>query len=157
MEAVEAIKKGLDLEQVKERVIKATENVKIFIMLPTLSYLVKGGRIRKSIGLIGKILGLKPIVTFDPEGRIFLASKAIGEKAAMNKTLKLAQTHCRSYKQIKFMVAHANAYDKAQWYVDHLKRMFNVKGDIEIVDAAPVLGVHAGPGTVGFAFIGYDE
>ncbi len=156
MEAVEAIKQGLNLEQVKERVNKAIKNIKIFIMLPTLKYLVKGGRVSKPKGIIGKILRLNPIVTFDKDGRVVLAAKAFGEKSAMKKTLNMAATYIREYQRVKFIVAHANAYSKALWYVDQLKKLFDVKQDIPIVDAAPVLGVHAGPGTVGFAFLGYD-
>ena len=157
MEAVDAIKAGLTLEQVKERVLKAIESIKIFIMLPTLKYLVKGGRVSKPKGMIGNMLRLNPIVSFDKDGRVVLAAKAIGEKAAMKKTLKMAKKYCHQYKRIKFIVAHANAYSKALWYVDQLKKMFAVKEDIPIVDAAPVLGVHAGPGTAGFAFIGYAD
>lgn len=156
MEAVDAIKAGLSLEQVKERAQKAIENIKIFIMLPTLKYLVKGGRVSKPKGMIGNMLRLNPIISFDKDGRVVLAAKAIGEKAAMKKTLKMAKKYCHHYKRIKFIVAHANAYSKALWYVDQLKKMFAVKEDIPIVDAAPVLGVHAGPGTAGFAFVGYD-
>ncbi len=110
----------------------------------------------KPRGVIGKILRLNPIVTFDKDGRVVLAAKAFGEKSAMKKTLKMAATYILKYKRVKFIVAHANAYSKATWYVDQLKKLFDVREDIPIVDAAPVLGVHAGPGTVGFAFIGYD-
>ncbi len=156
MEAAEAIKGGLSLEQVKERIHKAIDNVRIFIMLPNLKYLVKGGRISKPKGLIGNLLRLNPIVSFDKDGRVVLAAKAFGEKNAMKKTLKMATQYIRNYKRVKFIVAHANAYSKANWYVDQLKKRFNVKDDIPIVDAAPVLGVHAGPGTAGFAFVGYD-
>ncbi|MDZ7265267.1 MAG: DegV family EDD domain-containing protein, partial [candidate division KSB1 bacterium] len=157
MEAVDAIKAGLSVDQVKERVQRATENIKIFIMLPTLKYLVRGGRVSKPKGLIGKLLGLKPIVSFDPDGRVFLAAKAIGEQAAMKKTLKMAQEYCRQFQRLKFIVAHANAYARANWYVAQLKKIFHIKDDIPIVDAAPVLGVHSGPGTAGFAVIGYND
>jgi fatty acid-binding protein DegV len=51
-------------------------------------------------------------------------------------------------------VAHANALSKAEKLAVELARLFDISGEIPIVEAAPVLGVHAGPGTVGFAFIG---
>lgn len=157
MEAVEAIKENLTLEQVKERIHYAIDNIKIFITLPTLKYLVKGGRISKPKGLIGKILKLSPIVSFDKDGRVFLRGKAFGEKNAIKKSLKIAAKHIKKYKRVKFIVAHANAYPKAERLVLQLKDIFHVNEDISIVDAAPVLGVHAGPGTVGFGFIGYDS
>jgi len=157
MEAVEAIKEDLPLSQIIERVNKTIENIKIFITLPTLKYLVKGGRISRPKGLIGKILRLNPIVTFDKDGRVVLAAKAFGERSAMKKTLKMAAKYVCQYRRVKFIVAHANAYSKAIWYVDQLTKLFDVKEDIPIVDAAPVLGVHAGPGTAGIAFLGYND
>lgn len=157
MEAVQAVKDGLNVDQIKEKVLKATENVKIFIMLPTLKYLVKGGRVSKPKGLIGKILNLKPLVSFDSDGRVALISKAFNEKAALNKIVAMTKAHCRSYGRAKFIVAHANAYEKAQWCVEQLRSILNISDDIPIVEAAPVLGVHAGPGTVGIAVIGYDD
>jgi len=99
---------------------------------------------------------LNPIISFDKDGRIVLTAKAFGEKSAMKKTLKMATRYVSNYKRVKFIVAHANAYSKALWYVDQLKKLFDIKEDISIVDAAPVLGVHAGPGTAGFAILGYD-
>ena len=157
MEAATSIQEGFSLEQVKARVERAIDNLRIFIMLPTLKYLVKGGRMSKPKGLIGTMIKLKPIVTFDKDGRVVLAGKSIGERMAMKKTLHMASKFIRKFKRVKFMVAHANAYSKATWYVHQLTERFHVKEAIPIVDAAPVLGVHAGPGTVGFAVLGYED
>jgi DegV family protein with EDD domain len=155
MEAAAAIKQGLSLDKIIHRTHEAIENTSIFVILPTLKYLVKGGRVSKSKGIIGKILHLNPVVTFDREGRVVLAARAIGQKSAMKKSLKMAVKQSRQYKEIKFIIAHANAYSKAERTAAELAGVFNIKGEIPILEAAPALGVHAGPGTVGFAFIGY--
>jgi len=155
MEAAAAINEGLSLDEVIHRTHGAIQNTHIFITLPTLKYLVKGGRLSKPRGFIGKILHLNPIVSLDREGRVVLAAKAFGEKNALGKSLKMAVKKARQYKEIKLMVAHANAYSKAERLAAELAGLFDISGEIPIVEAAPVLGVHAGPGTVGFAFIGY--
>lgn len=155
MEAAEAIKQGLSFDKIIHRIHEAIENTRVFITLPTLKYLVKGGRVSKSKGFIGKIIHLNPVVTFDREGRVVLAARAIGQKSAIKKSLKMAVRQSRQYKEIKFIIAHANAFSKAEQVAAELTGMFNIKGEIPILEAAPALGVHAGPGTVGFAFIGY--
>lgn len=155
MEAAAAVKEGLSFDKVFLRIQEAIENVNIFIILPTLKYLVRGGRISKSKGIIGKIIHLNPIVSFDREGHVVLAAKAIGEKGALKKSLKMAVKQTRQYKKVKWIVAHANAYSKAEGVAAELAKRFNISEEIPIVEAAPALGVHAGPGTVGFAFIGY--
>jgi len=157
MEAAEAIKQGLSRDQVVERINRAVANIKLFIMLPTLKFLVKSGRISKPKGFIGNLLNLNPIVSTDQEGRLLQVGKAFGEKAAMKKSFKMAEKWLQKYKKVKFIVAHANAPLKADMYVSQIKKVFNVSQNIPIVDAAPALGVHAGPGTVGFAMLGYDS
>ena len=155
MEAAAAVKEGLSFDKVFLRIQEAIENISIFIILPTLKYAVRGGRISKSKGIIGKLIHLNPILSFDREGHVVLAGKAIGEKRALKKSLKMAVKQTRRYKKVKWIVAHANAYAKAHWVVSQLAKRFNINEEIPIVEAAPALGVHAGPGTVGFAYIGY--
>jgi len=157
MEAVYAIEKGLSREKVINRIEQSIENIKIFIVLPTVKYLVKGGRLSKSKGFIGRLLRLNPILAFDTQGQIVPLSKAFGNKTALKKAFKIAQRAVKDYKRIKFMIAHADAPVKARWVSVKLSRLFQLQEKIEIVEVAPVLGVHVGPGTVGFGFIGYHQ
>lgn len=157
MEAAEAIKEGLSLEEVILRVDEAVANIRIFISLATVDYLVKGGRLSRPKGMLARVLKLNPVVSFDREGHVVLAAKAFGEKNSLRKALKMAVKQARSFKRVKFIVAHANAYSKAEWAVSQLTQIFDIKEEIQVVEAAPALGVHAGPGTLGIAFVGYDK
>ena len=71
--------------------------------------------------------------------------------------MKLIAQKAQSYDRVKFIAAHANAYSKAEWYINQLNKIFNVEVKVSIVDALPVLGVHTGPGMVGIAFIGHKN
>jgi len=154
MEAIEAVKAGDSIEQIIEKTKTATENVHLFVSISTIDYMIKGGRISKQKGLLAKVLHLKPIIFFNKLGKAEAIAKGLGEKAAMKKTLKLAIKKAEEYRQIKFMVTHANAHKKAEWFVEQLKKVFDVQ-EIPIVDAAPVLGVHAGPGTAAIGLLGF--
>lgn len=157
MEAAAAVKEGLSLEEVIRRVNEAVANIRIFISLATVDYLVKGGRLSRPKGLLAKVLKLNPVVSFDREGHVVLAAKAFGEKNSRKKALDMAVKQARSFKRVKFLVAHADAYAGAEWAVSQLTQLFDIKEDIRVVEAAPALGVHAGPGTIGIAFIGYND
>ena len=156
-EIVNLINAEIPFDQIIERSKKFINNTHIIITLPTLKYLVKGGRVSKQKGIIGKILRLNPIISLNKNGEIFTAGKALGNTAAMNKTLQLIIDRAKNYKRFKFGVAHANAPEKAEWFACKLKEQFNITEDIPMLEAAPVLGVHAGPGTAGIAFIGFDD
>jgi DegV family protein with EDD domain len=157
MDAVDAISRGLSIKELVCQIEKSIENTRIFIILATVKYLVKGGRLSKPKGLIGRLLRLNPIVTIDPQGHLTPLSKAFGNKAALKKALKIAHGLAQEYKQVRFIIAHANAAVKARWIASQISGLFPHQDQIQIVEAAPVLGVHAGPGTVGFAFIGSNE
>ncbi|MBD3288417.1 DegV family EDD domain-containing protein [candidate division KSB1 bacterium] len=155
MEAVEAIKEGCKLEEVIKRTETAIRNVYLYVPLPTLEYLLKGGRVSKQKYAIAKVLNLKPIVTFDRGGHVKPSGKAFGYKSALKKALNLATKKAKTFRKVKFMVAHTDAVELAEWLVVQLKQRFDVD-DIPIVEAAPVLGVHAGPGAAAVAFLGYN-
>lgn len=157
MEAAEAIRENLSLDKVVERVNKAVDNLHILITLSSLKFIVRGGRLSKKKGIIGSILRLKPIISFNNEGKVYLAFKAIGHKNAMKKTLNQISKEAAKYKRVRFIIAHANALKKAEWYAAELTKRFSLTELIPIVDAAPALGVHAGPGTAGIAFVGYND
>jgi len=156
-EAVELINANTSFDEIVDQIKKIIRDTHIIFSLPSLKYLVKGGRVSKQKGLIGKILRLNPILSVDKEGKLFPAAKAFGNKAAMNKAFQLVVEKAQNYKRLKFGVAHANAPSKAEWYASRLKETFNITDEIPILDAAPVLGVHAGPGTAGIAFIGFND
>jgi len=156
MEAVRAISNGDSLDEVLRTTKLAIDNVYIYISIPNLNYAVRGGRVSKPKWFLTKMLNIKPVLTFDKDGRVQAAGKAFGDKAVMKKTLQLVRKKANKYSKVKFMVAHANAYNKAVWYVEQLKNMFDINEEIPIVDAAPALGVHAGPGTAAIALLGYQ-
>jgi len=151
------IQQKLPFDQILERTKGFIDNTHLAISLPTLKYLVKGGRVSKQKGFIGNLLHLNPIISINSKGELYLAGKTIGSKAARKKTLELIVNKAKHYKRLKFCVAHAKALAKAEWYVNQLQQTFQITDEIPILEAAPVLGVHAGPGTAGIAFIGFND
>lgn len=57
--------------------------IRVFAGLDTLEYLHKGGRLNRASAAVGQIAGIKPIVTFTPEGGIAVGGKAIGVPRAI--------------------------------------------------------------------------
>ena len=62
LDALELVKRGMDAVQIKEFLEKDKFNSSIYIMLDTLHYLKKGGRITPAAAALGTILKLKPVL-----------------------------------------------------------------------------------------------
>lgn len=153
MEAGEAILAGLSIGQVVKRVNAVREKMRIIIHVPTLKYLVKGGRVSKGKGLIATLLNIKPLLTFDKKGLITEQGKAFGTLGSLKKVFKIVRAETAHLKKAQIGIVHANAIGKAEWLANKLAACPAIDSII-IHDVAPVLGVHAGPGTIGVGFIG---
>ena len=152
-EAVQLIQEGFRFEEIINRLKIAADNVKIFISIPTLKYLMRSGRLSKAKGFLGTILNLKPIMTVSSDGCIVEAAKVIGQKRVVYKTLDLALNFAKSVKNPCFGIAHVLAPELAQWYYHKIRIAFN-HSKILIAEASPALSVHIGIGGAAIAVLG---
>ena len=67
LDAMELAKRGLTAVQIKEKLEKVKFESSIYIMLDTLKYLKKGGRITPAAAAFGSALRLKPVLTIQGE------------------------------------------------------------------------------------------
>jgi len=154
MEGIEAIKEGLSHEGVLERIKNAIEDVEVFIGLPTLKYLVKGGRITKAKGLMARILNINPILSINREGILKPVGKTRGKKRLEQKILDMASAKMREAKEARFSVAvaHTNAPQVGKKIAEKIRQRLRTEVAM-VMNASPALGVHAGPGVIGIGVV----
>jgi len=157
IEGITAAKQGLGFEDMKERIEKAIEDVEIFIGFPTIKYLVKGGRVSKAKGLMARILNINPILSIDREGSLVPIGKTRGKKKLEQKIFDIAlerisATAEKEGMEISTAVAHTNALHLGIGIAKKIKERLG-KEVTMVMNASPALGVHAGPGVVGIAFL----
>ena len=152
-EAAQLIQERFKLEEIINRLKIATDNVKIFISIPTLKYLIRSGRLSKTKGLLGTLLNLKPILTVNSDGNIVEVAKVIGQKRVVRKTLDLAIRFAKSVKNPRFGITHVAAPELAQWYGYKIRNVFN-SSKVMISEASPALSVHIGIGGAAIAVLG---
>jgi len=152
-EVARLIQEGFRLEEIINRLKNAANNVKIFISIPTLKYLMRSGRLSKAKGFLGTLLNLKPIITVNSDGYIVEAAKVIGQKRVIHKTVDLAIKFAKSVKNPRFGITHVAAPELAQWYGYKIRNVFN-SSKVMISEASPALNVHIGIGGAAIAVLG---
>jgi len=152
-EAAKLIQERFELEEIINRLKLAADNVKIFISIPTLKYLMRSGRLNTTKGVLGTLLNLKPILTINSDGNIIEAAKVIGQKRVINKTLDLAIKYAKNVENPRFAITHVAAPELAKWYRDKILTVFNSK-KVMIAEASPALSVHIGIGGAAIAVLG---
>ena len=154
-EAARLIRRGLPQEQVVQSVSEAIGRLRFFVSIPSLKQLLKSGRIPKMKGWLGELLHIKPVISFDPDGKLLQVAKVVGLMAVRAKVYDLAARYAETVKNPRFGIAHVMNRPLAAAYRERLARQF-ATDDIYIVAASPALGAHVGFGACGIAVLG-DE
>lgn len=153
LEAAQAAQKGLSREQILEKVAECCHKIRFFVALDTLDYAVKGGRVSRGMGLLAKLLRIKPIISFDnQEGKAHKIAQAVGRKQVLQKMITLLKNELNGVQQPKFAIAHVQALEQAHLYAEAIEKHFGVK-PLYITPASPVLGIYSGLGAVGVAML----
>lgn len=147
VEAAKAALAGEEKAAIVDKITRYFETYQVYFVVDTLEYLQKGGRIGKAAALMGTLLQIKPLLAIDREGEITVIDKMRGKKRALNRIFALIANGF-SDKPIRIAILHTNQDDEARQLAGTLKEQFNVV-DAIAVPIGPVVGTHAGPGTIG--------
>ncbi|MGG7179076.1 DegV family protein [Clostridium paraputrificum] len=148
IEAAKMIQDGKSFEEIIEALPKHRERVNCYFTLSTLEYLKKGGRIGKVAGTIGEILSLKPIIHVGDDGVYHTYSKVRGRNQSINKIREILNTYLEKGK-CNLWVLHGDALKECNALYESVKNHSNIN-KIFTGSIGPALGVHTGPGLVGF-------
>ncbi len=149
--AARAAQDGANLAECKKLAEKAREHTGVYFVVDTLEFLRRGGRIGGAQALLGSALNIKPILELR-DGRIESVEKVRTKSKAMERMIELVALHVASRTPVRLATLHANAEAAAR---AALKIAALQLQPIETVFASvsPAIGTHAGPGTVGLAFM----
>lgn len=150
-EAIKMIKKGEKMSSIIDRIENMRNNVHIYVLVDTLKYLVKNGRLSQTSGFLGSLLKIKPLLHINFEGNLVPYEKIRTKRKARSRMLEILQAEIKG-KNVELFIAFTNNKEEAvEFKKDMLENDNNL--DIKIVPLTPVVGAHAGPGTLGFGYI----
>ncbi|HEY5983725.1 MAG TPA: DegV family protein [Anaerolineales bacterium] len=151
LQAARAAKDGASMKDLVRFVEKSRDHVGVYFAVETLEFLHRGGRIGGAQRFIGSALNLKPILALR-DGRIEAEDRVRTKSKALDRVLELVTEQVKGKSNIRLATVQANAEAEAVQLLDRATREL---GAIESVVAAvsPVVGAHAGPGTVGLAYM----
>jgi DegV family protein with EDD domain len=152
--AAEAARAGKTAEEVAAVAREAAARVRVFVAVPTLKHLIRGGRVSATRGFLAKLLGLLPILSITADGKVEAAGKARGYAASRRKLMRLlfAEAGERVSASRRFGVAHCDAEDAAEELAREIRARYP-ESDVMIVECGPALGAHGGPGALAVAVL----
>jgi len=146
------LEKGTTDEEVDELVARFKRETGLVFTLDTLEYLAKGGRIGRAAGWAGQLLNIKPILTL-ADGEVLPLKRVRGNRKAIQEFANAFRDATIDGPGLRVGIAHAEAPDRMA-ALEKLVRDVRPQAQIEVATTlGPVVGTHAGPGTVGLFWL----
>ncbi len=148
--AARALEGGASMEEAAAVARNLVAKMRVILVVDTLEFLHRGGRIGGANRLIGSMLSIKPILHLE-NGKIEPLAKIRTKKKAVKRMIELATEEMKGKSDVRIAVIDALADKEAQQIYNEINSRLN---PVEIVRTglSPVIGAHVGPGTVGLAF-----
>jgi len=144
-------KEGATMDELDAYLDELIPHVATYFVVDDLTYLHRGGRVSGAAKVVGNLLGIKPILYFNEEGKILNINKVKGFKKATSTLLEYIKTKGTELDKYKTYVVHADCEDTANAFADILRQTF-AGSDVVVQPVGPVIGSHCGPGTIGLIF-----
>lgn len=149
--AIELIKKGYEPLEIVKEIEKIREKINIYVLVDTLKFLVKNGRLSATSGFLGTLLKIKPLLKLEKDGRLVPYEKIRTTKKARERLLEIINKETKN-KNVELFVVYTNNLDEATKIKLELETSLNIK-DIKLVPLTPVVGAHAGPKTLAVGYL----
>lgn len=148
--AARGAREGKSFEQVVEIARQAKRRTGVLLVVDTLEFLHRGGRIGGASRLLGTALSMKPVLELQ-DGVLEMVEKVRTRSKAQARLLDILEERIDGRPNLRLAVLHAAAEQQAR---DLLEVAANRLSPIETVfsEVSPVVGTHVGPGTLGLCY-----
>ncbi len=149
--AVDLIEKGMPAKQIFANLEEYKKQIQVYVLVDTLKFLVKNGRLSAASGAIGSLLKIKPLLYFTETGHLVAYEKIRTYSKARKRLIELAQKEINDGVEEFFLCYTNNKEEVKSIRQEILKFAPDLKINLYLL--TPVVGAHAGPGTSGFGIV----
>jgi len=151
LSAARLLEQGASMVEAKALVEKSIQHVGVVFAVDTLEFLHRGGRIGGAQRFFATALNIKPILEFTG-GRVEALERIRTRKKSLERLIEIVEERIGDRRPVRLATLHANAPEEAKEVLEIANQRI---GAVETVfsEVSPVVGNHAGPGTVGLAFM----
>ena len=149
--------KGKNIDELNDWLLRHRLNMHHWFFSTDLTFYIKGGRVSRTSGFLGNMLGICPLLNMDDHGRLIPREKVLGKKRVIRRTVeKMVENAVDGLDYAgKVFICQSECPEDAQRVADLVKEKFpKMRGEPEIFPIGATIGSHTGPGTVSLFFWG---
>lgn len=142
---------GGSVAQVRAEVERVSAQALGLLVVDTLEYLRRGGRLTGTQAIVGAALKVKPVLQLTPDGRVEVRERARTWGRAIARCVSLVR-EVAADGAVDVVVVHALAPDRAAELWQRLEEQLEIATRVEAL-IGPIVGTHVGPGAIGVAAV----
>jgi DegV family protein with EDD domain len=146
----------LSAEQTRDWLERHKLHIAQWFTVEDLKYLKRGGRVSATSAFIAGALKIKPILHVSDEGKLIAMEKVQGRKRSLRALVSHIKSTAVNIEQQTVFVSHGDCESEAQRVADLIRKELPVR-DVMIAMIGPIIGAHAGPGTVAVFWYGSER
>ncbi len=154
--AVELKAAGKSIEETAEWVENNKQRAQAIFTVDDLAYLKRGGRVTGAQAFFGTLLEVKPVLHVSTEGKLVPLNKVKGRKKALKFLVDSLEARGKDLENELVAIIHADCLKDAESLKAQIESRLKVK-ELLITSVGPVIGSHAGPGTIAVCFMGENR
>lgn len=148
LKAIDLKEKGMTIKEIENELLSAIPHIKSALSFESLDNLVRGGRLSRTAGVIGSVLGIRLILEVK-QGKMSVMDKVRGSKKATKEIIRTFETLKRKAGEpvVLLHIENQDIYEPLKEYLN--------ENDIDYIDAEVgcTVGIHSGPKACGLFFI----
>ena len=145
-------KEGKSIEENCALLNNAKLKLHHFFMVQDLMYLRRGGRVSGATAVVGTVLGIRPILKIDENGKLVSFTKRRGNKLALEELAKLFNENYE-LNDSPIYIVDGDAKELGDFLASEIKKLIP-EAVVKRNMLSPIIGAHTGPGLVAVCFIG---
>jgi len=149
IDGARAAEAGKSHDEIVAMIGRMKPKMQLLVLVDTLEYLARGGRIGGAQAFLGSLLSVKPILQVK-NGRVEGLERVRTRRKAMERIVQLGADYAKG-RPCQISLGNAHAVDDAKVLSQMIHEKMNIVEEFE-GDLGPVVSSHAGPGAIGFVY-----
>lgn len=146
-------REGVGYEELVVWIMEHRLKIEHWFTVEDLFHLKRGGRLSAVGAVLGTALNIKPVLSVDRQGKLYVKEKVRGMKKGMDFQINRLKTMGVDTSSQTVVIGHADSPEAAELLKDRLMKEELVK-DVIISTIGPIIGTHVGPGMLALTFLG---
>lgn len=151
MRAVELLDAGMETERVAAEIERIRRRSGLFFTVRDLEGLLRSGRVGRARAWLGDLLGLRPVLALDDEGRVVPHARVRGRDGARDAMVSAVDEALAGAERYRLAVVHAGVPDFAAELRRELRRRYRPLA-VYLRPLTAVVTAHLGPGAWGICY-----